>query len=172
MKNALRIVGMLVVGAVPTVGGVVVAARPTRPTPTTFTIVNHGSGMCLESIGNGWGEPIVQKPCNGSLAQSWALSAATATHWLIHNRGSRLCVDVRDGVNANRTVVQQWECRNVSPMRWRFTTLVPEAFFKVDSSIGTRCLDVAGGSLQPGAPVQIYRCTPGSTNTAQIWKIQ
>ncbi len=175
MKNSRSMVGILVVGVAVIACGVGVAAQPDRrdrPKRDVFTIVNHGSGLCLESTASGFGEPIVQRPCNGRLTQSWTLSRATASHYLIHNRGNAVCLDVRDGVNANRTVVQQWGCRNVPSMRWRFNTLIPEVFFKVDSTIGSRCLDVAGGSLQPGAPMQIFRCTPGATNTAQLWKIE
>jgi hypothetical protein len=165
-------VGILLIGAVPTVGGVAVSALGTRPKPTVFTIVNHGSGMCLESNGSGWGEPIVQKPSHGAPSQKWTTSIATTSHYLIHSVANPVCLDVRNGVNANRTVVQQWACRNVPSMRWRFTTLIPEVYFKVDSTIGPRCLDVAGGSLQSGARIQIYQCTRGSTNTAQLWKIE
>jgi hypothetical protein len=80
-------------------------------------------------------------------------------------------MDVRNGVNADRTVVQQWACDLHHPSkRWQPSTLVPDRFFKFISEIGSRCLDVAGGSLQPGAQIQIYRCTQSNTNTAQIWE--
>ena len=55
-------------------------------------------------------------------------------------------------------------------MRWHFSTLVPNLYYKLVSEIGSRCLDVAGGSLEPGAPIQIFRCTEDNTNTAQIWE--
>ena len=80
-------------------------------------------------------------------------------------------MDVRDGINADRTVVQQWSCDiRARSMRWQLFTLVPNRFFKFISAIGSRCLDVAGGSLQPGARIQIYSCTQTNTNTAQIWE--
>jgi Ricin-type beta-trefoil lectin domain-like len=55
-------------------------------------------------------------------------------------------------------------------MRWQPSTLVPDRFFKFVSEIGSQCLDVAGGSLQPGAQIQIYKCTQSNANTAQIWE--
>ena len=61
MKNPLRIVSIFVVGVVSTVIGVEVAAQPLRQ---PVTIVNHGSGLCLEPNGSGWGEPILQQPCD------------------------------------------------------------------------------------------------------------
>jgi Ricin-type beta-trefoil lectin domain len=170
MKNPLRSIGILV-GVVSTVIGGAVAAQPV----TTFMIVNSGSGLCLERNGDGWGEPILQQPCDTTqtnTAQQWGASSATDTHSLIVGSFSpNLCLDVRDGVDADRTVVQQWNCDIRAPsMRWQFSALVPDRFFKLISDTGSRCLDVAGGSLQPGAPIQIYRCTEDNTNTAQIWE--
>ncbi len=166
MKNPLTIIAILV-GMVPSVIGGSVAAQP-----ATFMIVNAGSGLCLEPNGSGLGEPILQQPCDSTrLTQRWVKSPATTTHSLIANKGYPTCLDVRDGVNANGTVVQQWSCDiQAHSMRWQFSTLVPDRFFKLVSAIGSRCLDVAGGSLEPGAKIQIYRCTQNNTNTAQIWE--
>lgn len=166
MKNQLMIVGILV-----GIGSTVIGGAEAAP-PDPFNFVNYGSGLCLEPAGSGLGEPILQQPCvNNRPAQQWGLSRATTTHYQIVNRGSGMCLDVRNGVNADRTVVQQWSCNLQHPSkRWRPSTLVPDHFFKFISAIGSRCLDVAGGSLQPGARIQIYRCTASNTNTAQIWE--
>jgi ricin-type beta-trefoil lectin protein len=177
MKNSLRMAGAVLATVVAAGLGIVVAASPAHAITDGFpdgtrTIRNYGSGLCLEPAGSGWGEPILQQHCNGSLTQRWTRISATATHDLILNVGTRNCLDVRDGVNADRTVVQQWGCRNVPSMRWRTSTLIPDLYFKIISAIGSRCLDVAGGSLQPGAQLQIYACTSGTSNTAQIFEVQ
>jgi hypothetical protein len=166
MKNPIGIIGILVGVASTGIGGAVAAP------PATFSIVNYGSGLCLEPNGSGLGEPILQQPCDSTrMAQRWVLSRATATQYQIANKEYPTCMDVRNGVNADRTVVQQWSCNiQARSMRWQPSTLVPDRFFKFISAIGSRCLDVAGGSLQPGAQIQIYRCTSGNTNTAQIWE--
>jgi hypothetical protein len=88
---------------------------------------------------------------------------------VIFIKNTSTCLDVRNAVNADRTVVQLWDCDlQARSMRWQFFTLVPDRFFKLISAVGSRCLDVAEGSLQPGAKIQIYRCTQSNTNTAQI----
>jgi hypothetical protein len=168
MKNPLGIIGILVGIASTGIGGAVAAP------PAIFSIVNYGSGLCLEPNGSGLGAPILQQPCdNTHRAQHWVLSPATATQYQIANKGFPTCLDVRDGRNADRTVVQQWSCDiQARSMRWQPSTLVPDRFFKFVSAIGSRCLDVAGGSLQPGAQIQIYRCTQANTNTAQIWELR
>jgi len=166
MKNPLRIVSILV-GLASTVIGGTVAAQP-----STFNIVNSGSGLCLEPAAAGLGEPILQQPCDSSrMAQRWVRSPVTVTYAHIALRNASRCMDVRNGVDADRTVVQQWSCSmQARSMRWQLSTLVPNRFFKFISAVGSRCLDVAGGSLEPGARIQIYRCTPGNTNTAQIFE--
>src|SRR5215813_9824223 len=160
----------IVVGLVPSlIGGALAGTAPAF----SFMIVNYGSGLCLEPSGSGLGDPILQQPCDSNRpAQIWGASGATATQYLISNKvHATHCLDVRDGVNADRTVVQQWSCDiQAHSMRWQFSTLVPDHFFKLVSAIGSRCLDVAGGSLEPGAKIQIYRCTQANTNTAQIWE--
>jgi Ricin-type beta-trefoil lectin domain-like len=150
-----------------------VAAQTPQAFPANFSIVNYGSGLCLEPLGSGWGEPILQQPCDSMRPmQRWLLSRATATRSLLVNQATGLCMDVRDGVNANRTVVQLWSCDlHTRSMRWGIT-LTPDLYFKVVSEIGSRCLDVAAGSLQPGAQIQIYDCTRDVTNTAQIFALQ
>jgi Ricin-type beta-trefoil lectin domain len=168
MKDLFRSIGILI-GVISTVIGGAVAAQA----PDGFIeIVNSGSGLCLQRNGDGLGEPIVPQHCDGSPAQRWIASPATDTHSLIASPlPDNLCLDVRDGVDADRTVVQQWNCNlQVASMRWQFSTLVPDRFFKLTSDTGSRCLDVAGGSLEPGAQIQIFRCTQDNTNTAQIWE--
>src|SRR5215470_12046651 len=172
MKYPLGVIGIVVGIASTGIGGAVAAP------PAIFSIVNYGSGLCLEPNGSGLGEPILQQPCNSThKAQRWVLSPATATQYQIANKGFPTCLDVRNGVNADRTVVQQWSCNiQARSMRWQPSTLVPDRFFKFVSAISSkpneRCLDVAGGSLQPGAQIQIYRCTQANTNTAQIWELR
>jgi Ricin-type beta-trefoil lectin domain-like len=166
VKTPLRIIGILVIV------GCTFFARPASAQPGTFIIVNFGSGLCLEPNGSGLGAPILQQPCDSTrMTQRWEASPATATQYLIVNKGFQTCLDVRNGVNADRTIVQQWSCDiQAHSMRWQLFTLVPDHFFKFISAIGSRCLDVADGSLQPGARIQIYRCTQSNTNTAQIWE--
>ena len=168
MKYPLRVIGIVVGIASTGIGGA--AAAP----PAIFSIVNYGSGLCLEPNGSGLGAPILQQPCDSThKAQRWVLSPATATQYQIANKGFPTCLDVRDGRNADRTVVQQWSYDiQARSMRWQPSTLVPDRFFKFVSAIGSRCLDVAGGSLQPGAQIQIYKCTQANTNTAQIWELR
>jgi hypothetical protein len=172
MKYPLGVIGILVGIASTGIGGAMAAP------PAVFSIVNYGSGLCLEPNGSGLGEPILQQPCDSTrMTQRWVLSPATPTQYQIANKGFPTCLDVRNGKNADRTVVQQWSCNiQARSMRWGPSILVPDRFFKLISGVSSkpdeRCLDVAGGSLEPGAQIQIYGCTQANTNTAQIWELR
>ena len=105
MRNSLGVIGIMVGIASTGIGGA--AAAP----PAIFSIVNYGSGLCLEPNGSGLGAPVLQQPCDSTrAAQRWVLSPATPTQYQIANKGFPTCLDVRDGHNADRTVVQQWSC--------------------------------------------------------------
>jgi len=100
MKNPFTIIG-IVVGLVPSlIGGALAGTAPAF----SFMIVNYGSGLCLEPSGSGLGDPILQQPCDSNRpAQIWGASGATATQYLISNKvHATHCLDVRDGVNADR----------------------------------------------------------------------
>ena len=81
-----------------------------------------------------------------------------------------MCMDVRNGVNADWTQVQQWTCTNTPGMSWYIAGGIPTSLpERVVSKIGGRCLDVRGGAFQDGAIIQIYHCTNG--NAAQAWLV-
>jgi hypothetical protein len=86
------------------------------------------------------------------------------------NLVSGKCLDVRDGVNADGAVVQQWDCTETNGMYWRPPGVEEYDQGQVRSRIGLKCLDVRGGSLDDWAVIQIYHCT--SNNYAQIWTIR
>jgi hypothetical protein len=167
-KIATALIGVL--AAAFTVG----IETPAHAAEGYYRIINFGSGKCAEPnrFGDprGNGEPVLQWTCDGSARQAWHpfLHEIGTNHWVFVNRDSSKCLDVRDGRNADRTPIQQWDCRGGASMIW---DLNPNSFTGVHqliSHIGSRCLDVAAGSLEEGAQIQIYRCT-GFGNPAQVW---
>ena len=135
-----------------------------------FNIVNLGSGKCAEVDRYGapsWlGALVVQRTCDGNAVQHWAPVGQSV--YLFINEFSGMCMDVRDGVNADSTPVQQWACTATPSMKW---TINPNSFsgvHQIRSQIGGRCLDVRAGATVDGAQIQIYRCT-GFGNAAQVW---
>jgi hypothetical protein len=149
-------------------------------------IINYGSSECIAPVPgpdgsydvNGLG--IEQFTCDGShpLQQLWSMVpvgsagvfGVTKTIYQIVNWASHQCLDDRDGKTADRSPVQQWTCNdNSNTMQWAlFDDLAGSQQLinlRAVRNGGSACLDVAGGSLQDGAVLQLYHCTFG--NTAQ-----
>jgi len=142
---------------------------------TQGKIVNWGSGFCADvgHYGNLYenGVRIQQWGCGTDSRQVWQLVVTTnkdlRNGFRLVNGASGKCLDVVDGKNADRTPVQQWDCRfgQFTPSQtWFLDPAVPT---RIVSDIGGRCLEVAGGSLVQGAYLQTYHCT--SNNPAQIF---
>jgi hypothetical protein len=146
----------------------VATAQPASAAGDILVIKNIGSGLCLEvALGEEWdnGAAVQQNTCiPNEPRQLWRRFPAPDSHWSLINQANNKCLDVRDGRDADRTVVQLWDCAAYDGMYWWFG--VDRNSF-VRSAIGRRCLDVTSGSLEPGAKLQTYRCTNG--NTAQYF---
>ena len=170
----------LKMAVVTAVAGVVLAGGLAMPSAasantTQGKIVNWGSGLCLDvgHYGNLYenGVRIQQWGCGTDSRQVWQLAVTTnkdlRNGFRLVNGASGKCLDVVDGKNADRTPVQQWDCRfgQFTPSQtWFLDPAVPT---RIVSDIGGRCLEVAGGSPVQGAYLQTYHCT--SNNPAQIF---
>ena len=169
MKTHRRIAALVTVAG--TLAAVGAAGAPAYA--SYYQIANYGSGKCagirpFEYYNNG--ATVVQQTCNGSPEQAWSdVPIGGGYHRFLNGRSGK-CMDIRDGRNANRTPVQQWDCTNYWGMAWLATvpSYVP---IPIKSGKGGRCLDVSGGSLQDGAVIQIYDCARNNDNTAQLWTI-
>ncbi|MFI7069881.1 RICIN domain-containing protein [Micromonospora sediminicola] len=150
--------------------GAAALGQPAQAAGGHYQIVNYGSGKCLEvdryGAPSSLGGLVVQRTCDGQAVQRWS-PVGQSTYTFV-NQSSGMCLDVRNGVNADGTPLQQWACTGTTSMKW---TVSPNSFsgvHQVRSQIGGRCLDVRGGSSADGATVQIYHCT-GFGNPAQVW---
>ena len=58
------------------------------------------------------------------------------------------CLDVTDGINADRIPLQVWACRNTPGMNWRlvYAGIGYQRFYKLQTTIGGRCMDVPAGA--------------------------
>jgi predicted transglutaminase-like cysteine proteinase len=146
-----------------------------------YHLRNIGSNKCAEVNPLGApmanGELVVQRTCVTSgpalALQLWSPSALNVSGggYTFTNKNSGKCMDVRNGVNADSTPVQQWECRGSTSMKWSLNPDSSTGVHQVLSQTGGRCLDVRGGAVGIGAQIQIYHCT-GFGNPAQVWSLQ
>jgi hypothetical protein len=107
--------------------------------------VSVQSGKCLQPTkgSSANGAAIVQEPCDGSAAQSWAMHYMSSgfifnqrTWYRLINQSSHLCLDAR-GNAVNGTPIQQWPCSGISDEKWGNTncTSTPAQTCEVASEI-------------------------------------
>ena len=165
LRTAVRIV---LVGVLAAVFGAVAVGQPAHANiPFTFQIRNYGSGLCLRPFPF-WDLPIQQQPCTGAMDQKWGFDWVTTTHALIVSREDEsMCLAVKNGNSADRTSLVLEPCLITNRQLWR-PTVVPWGYTLV-SKISSKCVDIAGGSLQAGAYAWLYHCT--DWNTAQVFSL-
>jgi hypothetical protein len=178
--------------AAPPAGAATTALMDFPSGRTTGYIVNVNSGLCLQPSGEnffGNGDPIVQRGCNGSVAQLWVLvpigtksfysgvffSVDHASH-RIFNAGSGLCLDDRDGISSDGAAVQQWACNTTSTtMQWgAFPDLNGNHVIANVRASNKRShlivLGVEGESVFEDAPVQLFEA--GQPPPSREWVYQ
>jgi hypothetical protein len=164
-----RIAGTVLVSLMTALVGTLFV-QPAQASTGYYEISNLGSGKCAEV--DRFGAPysngglVVQRTCDRNDVQLW--SPGGAGPYMFVNRASGLCMDVRNGINADATPVQQWACTGTTSMKWNISPNSFTGVHQITSQIGGRCLDVRSGSGADGAQIQIYHCT-GFGNSAQVW---
>jgi Ricin-type beta-trefoil lectin domain-like len=166
-------------------GAAVPAAAVSSDAPLYWDgpIVNYGSGMCLEPIPGDDGIlgvnglPIQQSWCDSSVPQQqWhaelightTFNGIPSGIFLIVNDQTGMCLDDRDGRTSDWSPVQQWTCTTASTtMQWMMGTgdgngYNPLVNMRAVRNGGSACLDVAYGSGEAGAALQLYHCTAGN----------
>ncbi|RSX50883.1 RICIN domain-containing protein [Bifidobacterium callimiconis] len=153
-----------------------------------LTITNAGSGKVLD-VSNGSTDPganVQQFSGNGTWAQKW-IAVSTANGFKIQSGAAEnLVLDVAGGDTADGTNVQIFSSNDSAAQRWRLkkTTTSRDRLDKLaadhqgDVADGTYEIastakkamrfDVAGGSSDDGANVQLYE---SNGTDAQAWKV-
>lgn len=148
---------------------------------TSGPIQNYGNDLCMQPQDNSAavGALVVQEPCGlfttgvRNLFQEWdaiCISSNCSTFYWV-NRGSQLCLRARGlGGPANGEQIMQWQCNQISDVRWSYGNDPIAGTFILQSRISGStgyCLDVPGASGTVGLALQLYRC---NQTVAQIWQ--
>lgn len=126
---------------------------------------NYNSGKCLDVQGNvqADGTPVDIYDCNGTGAQEWTTIAGSGPT-KVQLTGTNFCLDV--GLSpTDGTQMKIWTCYppEQAPQQNFFYTADNRIARPTDSF----CLDLTGGILDNGNPVQIWTC--GDNNNNQVW---
>ena len=132
-----------------------------RNASSSFSLLRTASGMC---IGTAWGTSAEGASlrvwdCTYERSQAWRrmeLDGAIdfTTELRVPSQPGQ-CLDVRGGVNANRTPVQVFQCNGTPAQEFSLTHVDSRRFTL--RAMG-RCLDVRGGVFSDHTPLQIFDC--------------
>jgi hypothetical protein len=179
--------------------------RACSPSFEARPLINVGSGKCFapNPPQGGNGAPIQQLTCDSNMkAQIYTLQplgfmndgcprwwefcwgcicTPNTEGFFIQIKGTGQCLDARDGAKSDRSVVQQWTCRevcttglqckpdkNAHSMIWQVDRGDFAGAIKLKNYNSGLCLDVRAGSSDEFAQLQQYHCT--SNNTAQNFR--
>ncbi|KIM83559.1 carbohydrate-binding module family 13 protein [Piloderma croceum F 1598] len=142
------------------IAGTVSAQVPPYQSPLLLQPGANAS-MCLRAD-NVDGSPVVLAVCTGGPDQLW-----TFTNDQVQIYGNK-CLDVTNGVNADGTKVQVWDCEIDIAFDQQFV-YTPFGDNHLAWNNSGRCLDLPNGNLSSGNQVQVWACNGAEDNNNQIW---
>jgi hypothetical protein len=156
------------------VGLLFMMGRARAASPVPFVFFNEHTGMCLgpQNDSTAQGAPIVQVPCKADGALQWIYLSAGNGAYQLQNALTGLCLDARGGA-ANHTPVQQWTCDGITNEKWKVVSPAKGSnSAPLQSEVAgssSFCLDVPGGQVTVGLPMQIYGC---NQTVSQLWNLK
>ncbi|KAJ7447316.1 ricin B lectin domain-containing protein [Mycena galericulata] len=135
---------------------------------TDFSVTSAGIQGCISAASNDDGEPLTIHNCNTEdpTTQDWQFSPfdrEDSGPQPITVYGDK-CIDVTNGVNADGTPLQIWDCvAGSTNQQWNSLTDGTIQWVGTD-----KCIDLTGGSITDGNVLQIWTCGTGNTN--QVWR--
>ncbi|GLZ60292.1 PQQ-dependent sugar dehydrogenase [Micromonospora sp. NBRC 107095] len=131
----------------------------TPPAGGTGPIKGLG-GKCLDVRGAATadGTQIQIYTCNGSAAQTWAVTANST----IKSLGK--CLDVSGAGTADGTKIQLWTCNGTAAQNW-----AAQADGTLRNPSSGKCLDVSGNNSADSTVVHLWTCVSGAAN--QKWTL-
>jgi hypothetical protein len=168
MRKLRRVAGVVLVGLVSALLAVA-AAQPAHADGPLTLVNQQNSGFCLQPEGEYYGALVRQSPCvPGQVNQQWyTIGTGTPGYFLLQNAASgHLCLDARDGIDANGTLIQLWGCNGSASMTWRRSNVYLN-IYKVQSKIGYKCLDGWDPYAYPPR-TKLWTCTNGSSNYSRF----
>lgn len=183
MSNRYRIALTVLASALAAAAGLAIAP-PAQALGQAVVLRSYASGLCAVPLGLDNGAPVVQTRCDyNSTAHWWVRISLGNGYELLQNAASAvthpplpMCLDVTDGGDTNGTPLQVWQCTSTPGMNWRFDYRGSggeadiDPLYNVRSRIGGKCLDVPAASLVDGLQLQIWTCSAGMSNAAQLWR--
>jgi len=179
-RTTILMAGALAIGAGLASGTAFVQAEPAPDTNAfadlidSFAVTFHpirsvGTDMCLQPMDGSTADvPIVQMPCDGSVAQGWTFIPTVGSSTLIVNELSHSCMYFNGPIQAG-TQIFQTLCDGTSNTWW--TPVPVPGVAQLRSRVGRRdsdlCIDVTANRRDPGLVMDVMPC---NNVVRQLWQ--
>jgi hypothetical protein len=129
--------------------------------------LNRDTSKCMDIVGG--------KAVNGASVQIWNCNGNMNQKFIWCSDGrivsainDNMCLDVPGGEFSKPSNLQIWNCNGKPGQYWEYDGNSMAIF---PAKAGEKmCMDVSGGSANPGAPINLYYCSPGGTWQAEKWR--
>ncbi|KIY64053.1 carbohydrate-binding module family 13 protein [Cylindrobasidium torrendii FP15055 ss-10] len=120
---------------------------------------------CLTAIDNADGGRVGIQDCSGGLNQEWTFSGLPGNVRTLRTPRTDKCLDVVDGVNADGTHLQVWNCSPLTNENQNFYYTDDNHLAWTDHG---KCLDLTDGNTAADTLVQLWTCGSGIN---QVWYV-
>ncbi len=140
-------------------------------TPTSYTLVNRGSGKCLdlENASPADGANVRQWTCTGHAAQKWRIEDQADDTSRLVNVASGKALDVADCSTADGADLRQWSWMNNTCQRFRMVVSDTGGWVRLVNANSGKVADVADCSTADGADVRQWSWL---ANPCQQWQLK
>ncbi|CCA67406.1 hypothetical protein PIIN_01237 [Serendipita indica DSM 11827] len=141
---------------------IVAAQAPTYQGALVIQPIASNAKCLASQNGQTNGSPIVVADCTGGADQLFTFQNGQVTMY-----GGSMCLDVTDGVNADGTKLQIWQCYQGSANQAWYYNFWDNSLQWTGKG---KCMDLTDWSLANGNRIQIWSCgTPTTQN--QFWNV-
>ncbi|MFG1875072.1 pectate lyase [Sphaerisporangium sp. NPDC049003] len=161
--RAGAVLAAMVAAGVALAGGVVSGVwAAAAPTSGTYSLVNAGSGLCLDVPGGSTadGTQLVQYGCNSAANQSWTVTSVSGGVTLKAGNSGK-CAGVKGASTSAGAAVQLESCSGASSQTWQLTA--SGSNYRVVNANGGKCLNIKDNATSASALVQQNSCDSVST---------
>jgi len=137
---------------------------------------NANSAYCMTVLGNATanGSKVAQAQCKADPGQKWVLIAFPDTYslWNLYNPNSGKCLDT--SWNRDRAQLYIWRCNGLPSDNENqlFGSYATGSYITIRPSWNAaKCVGIAGGSLEPHAPVVFADCNDSNGQKWQFWAV-
>src|SRR6201996_7230083 len=151
---------------------IMAAAKATQPgalADGTYTITSAFSGKCVDSAAASPANEaqVQQYQCNGTGAQSFAITNMGQGWYRLINTNSGKAIDIAAASTADGAKVQQYTDNGTGAQRFSIKPGSDATTFVITNETSGKCLDVADWSTNDSGKIQQWTC---SGNVNQAWR--